>query len=205
QLIDLHGGQVSVASPGRDQGATFIVKLPLSVIHHADEPEKIHPAMSVEDEDPRVQYEQLDLHQVKVLAVDDDPDSLALLRRVLEERGSRVLTASSAAEALDLLEAERPDVLLSDIGMPGMDGYELIRRVRSLAPEAGGRVPAAALTAFARPEDRTRAMLAGYQMHATKPIRPAELITLVASLAGLTGSNRVTGPSRGAAGARTGN
>jgi PAS domain S-box-containing protein len=193
QLIDLHGGQVSVSSPGRDQGATFVVKLPLSIIHGADEPEQIHPAMSVEDKDPRVLSEQLDLHQVKVLAVDDDPDSLALLRRVLEERGARVITASSAAEALELLEVERPDVLLSDIGMPGMDGYELIRRVRSLAPEAGGRVPAAALTAFARPEDRTRALLAGYQMHATKPIRPAELMALVASLAGLTGPNRVTG------------
>jgi PAS domain S-box-containing protein len=193
QLIDLHGGQVSVSSPGRDQGATFVVKLPLSIIHGADELEKIHPATSVEDEDPRVFYEQLDLHQVKVLAVDDDPDSLALLRRVLEERGARVITASSAAEALELLAAERPDVLLSDIGMPGMDGYELIRRVRSLDPEAGGRVPAAALTAFARPEDRTRALLAGYQMHATKPIRPAELMALVASLAGLTGPNRVSG------------
>lgn len=205
QLIDLHGGQVSVASPGKDQGATFVVKLPLSVIHHADEPEKIHPAMSVEDEDPRLFYEQLDLHPVKVLAVDDDPDSLALLRRVLEGRGARVITASSAAEALELLQAERPDVLLSDIGMPGMDGYELIRRVRSLDPEAGGRVPAAALTAFARPEDRTRAMLAGYQMHATKPIRPAELMALVASLAGLTGEHRVPGPARGSADARTGN
>ena len=186
QLIDLHGGQVSVASPGRDQGSTFVIKLPLSIVHSVDEPERVHPAASIEEEDPRFLYEQLDLHQVKVLAVDDDPDSLALLRRVLEGRRARVITASSAVEALELLQSEKPDVLLSDIGMPGIDGYELIRRVRSLPPETGGRVPAAALTAFARPQDRTRALLAGYQMHATKPVRPAELMALVASLAGLT-------------------
>ena len=120
---------------------------------------------------------------ILVLAVDDDADALQLIRRVLEDCGAKVLMATSAREALELLVRDRPDMLLSDIGMPGEDGYELIRKVRAIAPDAGGRTPAAALTAFARAEDRTRALRAGYQTHLAKPVEPAELTAVVASLA----------------------
>ena len=109
------------------------------------------------------------------------------MKRLLEDCDAAVTTASSVEEALDCLQADRPDVLVSDIGMPYEDGYALIRRVRSLGPERGGNVPAIALTAYARSEDRTRSILAGYQMHVAKPVEPSELIVSVASLAGRAG------------------
>jgi CheY-like chemotaxis protein len=123
---------------------------------------------------------------VKVLVVDDEPDARGLIKRLLEDRDATVQTAGSAGEAIEQLRSLRPDVLVSDIGMPGEDGYSLIRRVRSLGPDAGGKVPALALTAYARSEDRMRAVGAGYQMHVAKPVEPAELILMVASLAGRT-------------------
>ena len=116
--------------------------------------------------------------------VDDEPDARGLIKRVLEECKAVVMTAASAREALERMRADRPDVLVSDIGMPGEDGYALIRRVRALPPDAGGRTPAVALTAYARAEDRMKAMLAGFQHHVVKPVEPEELITLVAILAG---------------------
>ena len=118
-----------------------------------------------------------------MLAVDDEADARELIRRVLEDCGARVLVASSSKEALDVLRREKPDMILSDIGMPGEDGYEFIQQVRRLSPEEGGRTPAAALTAFARAEDRTRALRAGYQTHVTKPVETMELTAVVASLA----------------------
>jgi CheY-like chemotaxis protein len=118
-----------------------------------------------------------------VLAVDDEPDARDLVRRVLEQCGANVITASSATEALALLKSGRPNMIICDIGMPGEDGYEFIRNVRALPVEAGGRTPAAALTAFARAEDRTRALRAGYQTHVSKPVEPTELTAVVASLA----------------------
>ena len=129
---------------------------------------------------------------VRVLVVDDEPDARTLVRRLLEDCEAVVSTAESAAEALRRLEQDRPDVLVSDIGMPGEDGYSLIRRIRALGPDRGGNTPAVALTAYARAEDRVRSVLAGFQMHVSKPVEPAELITMVASLAGRTGP---TGPS----------
>jgi CheY-like chemotaxis protein len=110
-----------------------------------------------------------------------------LVKRLLEDCDAAVTTASSVQEALECLRADRPDVLISDIGMPGEDGYALIRRVRALAAERGGNLPAIALTAYARSEDRTRSILAGYQMHVAKPVEPSELIATVASLAGRAG------------------
>ncbi|HEY9419795.1 MAG TPA: ATP-binding protein, partial [Thermoanaerobaculia bacterium] len=184
QLVELHGGRVRADSPGKGQGATFAVELPLAIVHPAAGSQRVHPAGSLDNPAHRSICEGLSLDRVTVLAVDDEPDALAIIRHVLEECHARVLTASSVSEALELLRSERPDVLLSDIGMPEMDGYELIRRVRALAPGSGGDVPAAALTAFARSEDRTRAALAGYQTHLAKPVRPDELIAIVASLAG---------------------
>ena len=119
---------------------------------------------------------------VRVLVVDDEPDARALLRRLFEERDAIVFTASSAVEALAILQGERPDVLISDVGMPDVDGYALIGRVRALPPEQGGRTPAIALTAYARAEDRVKALVAGFQHHLAKPIEPVELLVMVASV-----------------------
>jgi CheY-like chemotaxis protein len=130
---------------------------------------------------------------VTVLVVDDEPDARELVRRILERCPARPVTAASAAEALEAARAGGVDVLLSDIGMPGEDGYALIRAVRALPGDAG-RVPAAALTAFARSEDRRRALLAGYQIHLAKPVEAGELIAVVASLANRTERPQSGGP-----------
>ena len=127
------------------------------------------------------------LDGVRVLVVDDEPDARDLIRRMLEECKAEVVTAGSAAEAVLILETQQMHVLVSDIGMPEVDGYEFLRQVRMLKPENGGKIPAIALTAFARSEDRTRALMSGYQVHVAKPVEPAELIATVASVAGLTG------------------
>ena len=126
----------------------------------------------------------VDLAGLKVLVVDDEPDARGLIRRVLEQRRAEAATAGDADEGLAAVKALRPDVLVSDIGMPDKDGYRFLREVRALPEAEGGRTPAVALTAFARSEDRTRAMLAGFQVHVAKPIEPAELVATVASLAG---------------------
>jgi CheY-like chemotaxis protein len=133
--------------------------------------------------DPCKEDPALDLRGIRVLVVDDEPDARETLQQILEHCNAEARTAGSAAEALRALEDWRPDVLLSDIGMPGEDGYELIQRVRSLPSERGGRTPAAALTAFARGEDRRRALRAGFQLHVAKPVDMRELATVVASLA----------------------
>jgi CheY-like chemotaxis protein len=124
--------------------------------------------------------------------VDDEPEARELMERLLVDCEAAVTTGASPAEALAHLRAERYDVLISDIGMPGADGYDLIRQVRALPAEAGGRIPALALTAFARAEDRTRAVLAGYQVHLAKPVEPAELVALVGSLAGRSAEHEET-------------
>jgi CheY-like chemotaxis protein len=118
-----------------------------------------------------------------VLVVDDERDTLDLVKRVLTECGARVFVAESARAALDILLREKPDILISDIGMPDEDGYMLIRQVRALKAKQGGKTPAAAVSAFARPEDRTKALRAGYQMHLAKPVGGTELTAVVASLA----------------------
>jgi len=122
------------------------------------------------------------LQGVKVLVVDDEPDTLELLRMVLELRGASVVTENSAAQALERFKETAPDVLLSDIGLPGKDGFDFIREVRSLPPERGGRVPAVALTAYTRAEDRTTTLAAGFDMHIPKPVQPADVVAVVASL-----------------------
>jgi CheY-like chemotaxis protein len=119
--------------------------------------------------------------------VDDEADARELVKHVLAECDAEVFTASTAAEALALIEREMPDILLSDIGMPTMDGYELLRQVRMLGASKGGQLPAIALTAFARSEDRTRALRAGFLVHVSKPVEPSELVATVASVAGRTG------------------
>jgi CheY-like chemotaxis protein/anti-sigma regulatory factor (Ser/Thr protein kinase) len=182
-LVEMHGGTVSAESPGEGQGSTFIVRLPLiAVYQNTSTPEghALHPADGLKPlalECP----ERLD--GLKILAVDDERDAREMLRAAFEQCGAKVVTASSAAEALTLLEEMRPDVLISDIGMPEEDGYDLITKVRLLPVERGGKTPAVALTAYARGEDRLRALRAGYQMHVPQPVELAELVAIVSRLA----------------------
>ena len=183
-LVELHGGSVLVRSAGPGQGTTFCVHLPMTVLHHPEETgDGVHPKAPAVTSD----FKHSDLSGLKVLVVDDESDALELVRRVLEECHAQTFTASKAVDALAIVEREKPDILLSDIGMPGMDGYELLRRVRGLGVGRGGQLPAIALTAFARSEDRTRALRAGFLVHVSKPVEPSELVATVASVAGRTG------------------
>ena len=182
-LVEAHGGSVLATSEGEGKGSTFRVTLPLSVVHQAGAggQQRVHPrAAAVATATPT--RGGTSLQGVRVLVVDDEPDARDVVRRLLATAGAEVITAASAVEALDLLERHQPDVLVSDIGMPDIDGYELIRKVRMIG-KGTGAVRAVALTAFARLEDRTRAMLAGYQMHLAKPVDARELIVTVATLA----------------------
>jgi len=178
-LVELHGGQVRAKSPGEGQGATFCIELPVMIIHPPEDVRE-HPRAPAPNA-PTLDHPSL--KGIKVMAVDDEPDARNLIHRVLTDCGAQVVLAASAQEGLALLSKERPDVIISDIGMPDEDGYQFIRKVRMLRPEEGGRTPAAALTAFARAEDRTRALRAGYQTHVAKPVEPTELTAVVASLA----------------------
>ena len=183
QLSELHGGTVRVSSAGVGQGATFIVSLPLISIHvepSEAENARRHPQLA---QTSIPHGECAELTGLKVLVVDDEADARGLVRRLLEDCGATVIVAASASEGYWMLQSERPDILVSDIGMPGEDGYSLIRRVRALETEKGGNTPAVALTAYARAEDRMKAVVAGFQHHVVKPVEPAELITMVASLA----------------------
>ncbi|HEX2253984.1 MAG TPA: ATP-binding protein [Thermoanaerobaculia bacterium] len=182
-LVELHGGSVRLTSPGDGGGTTVVVELPLLVAHRRDSGGRVHPTKLPHT--APAPFVPSNLAGLKVLVVDDQPETRDLIRRVLEDCQADVLTAGSAAEALGLVERERPQVLLSDIGMPDVDGYELLRRVRALGEARGGRVPAIALTAFARSEDRTRALQAGFRVHVAKPVDPAELVATVSSVAGL--------------------
>jgi PAS domain S-box-containing protein len=179
-LVELHGGIVRVKSPGEGQGCTFIVILPVSHVRSEDTARGQQPAIA--GGDPLEAIELPRLAGVRVLVVDDEPDGRALILRVLEGRGAIAKPASSAEQALEMLSREKFDVLLSDIGMPDMDGYELMRRVQQLDAARAGPIPAIAVTAYARPEDRQRSLLAGYQMHLSKPIEARELVAGIASL-----------------------
>jgi PAS domain S-box-containing protein len=175
QLVELHGGTVRAESAGRGRGATFVVSLPVAV-GVSEEP-------SGSDEREREkQAKNVNLSGVRVLAVDDEPDAAALIKRVLEKNCAEVDKASSAEEAMELLAGEKFHVLISDIGMPVEDGYELISRVRSLNGNPNQRIPAIALTAFARAEDKERATLAGFQQHVSKPLDVGELVAVVAGM-----------------------
>jgi signal transduction histidine kinase/CheY-like chemotaxis protein len=176
-IVEMHGGTITAHSDGEGRGATFVVRLPVSPLR------KTSPGDAAATR-PRTARWQCppEIHGLHVLVVDDDADGRDLLAEILIECGTRVSVAGSAAEAITQFDRDRPDVLISDIGMPGEDGYALIKRVRARAPEAGGSVPAASLTAYAGPEDRRRALLAGFNMHVPKPVDPAELVAVVASL-----------------------
>lgn len=185
QLVELHGGTVRVDSSGEGRGATFTVELPLAVVHrNVYDRERLHPKTSTAGSS---EFRAMDLSGVKVLVVDDEVDARDLIGRVLGDCDAEVLTAGSAAEALAIIERERPHVLVSDIGMPHVDGFELLRRVRALGEARGGKLPAIALTAFARSEDRTRALRSGFLVHVSKPVEPSELVATVASVSGRSG------------------
>ena len=180
-LIEMHGGSIQAKSEGAGRGSTFLINLPLAVIHPMPaDIERVPPGSVITHP---TEMRGISLRGVRVLVVDDEADAREMLQRVLVNAGAEVSTAGSAAEALHLIETLRLDVLVSDVGMPGEDGYELIRKVRMLG-EGAGRIRAVALTAFARLEDRTKAMLSGYQMHLAKPVDARELIVTVGTLAG---------------------
>jgi PAS domain S-box-containing protein len=180
-LTELHGGTVSAHSLGAGKGATFTVKLPLTIVQAAPETEPgEHPTAARTMRAPAGPR----LDGLRILIVDDDQDSLDLASAILSGAGAVVTTSRSAAEALELVRHTHPDVLVSDIEMPGEDGYALIRKVRALDRSNGGATPAVALTAYGRVEDRLRTISAGYSMHVPKPVQPVELTTIVASLAG---------------------
>ena len=183
QLVDLHGGTVGVQSEGEGKGATFTISLPFVGVVTNHETEPVQPVLNEE-------ITTLDglpsLQGLKVLVVDDEADTRELIREVLRECGSEVITSSSVDEALEALEEHKPDILISDLGMPDEDGYSLISKIRALPSERGGHIPAAALTAYARAEDRMRVLRSGFQFHLPKPVDSAELVTVVANLAGRT-------------------
>jgi PAS domain S-box-containing protein len=196
QLVEIHGGKVRVRSEGLGKGSTFTVSLPVRIIHDDIDPVGTPTAISVADTSLQGVTSSVregatwdislcdDIRGKTVVIVDDEADARALLRQLLTDCGVTVLVASTAAEAVELVKVHRPDVLVSDIGMPGADGYDLLREVRRLNADGGGATPAIALTAYARAEDRMKAVRAGFQMHVPKPVEPAELMTMIASLAG---------------------
>ena len=184
QLVELHGGSISARSIGSGQGATFIVSLPVSSATALDE-QPLAPGRSpsIEPSAHLGADSKVDLSGVRVLVVDDQLDARSLLTRLLEEHGATVFAAESAHQALQHISEGAPDVIVSDIGMPGEDGYSFIRRVREL--QAGGTlIPALALTAYARLEDRQKAIESGYQSHLSKPVNAIEFVATVARLTG---------------------
>lgn len=184
QLVEIHGGTIRAESPGEERGATFTVTLPLSAARIREKPAAAVgplPVGTLESRGPKPR-----LNGIRVLIVDDDADARHLTKRVLADCGAESAVADGVTQALDVLEVFNPHVLISDLGMPTEDGFELIRQVRARG-YTFQNLPAVALTAYARTEDRRKALLAGFQLHLTKPVDPAELSAAIASLAGRTG------------------
>jgi PAS domain S-box-containing protein len=179
-LVEMHGGTVSANSDGEGKGATFTVMLPISPVYQVDSSgSRVHPGAR-DLLPPNDITDRLD--NLRILVVDDEADTRELLRQGLEYCGATVSVAGSAGEAVEALMAKTPDILISDIGMPGVDGYDLIRQIRRLPATSGGKVPAIALTAYTRTEDRLQALRAGYDMHVPKPVELAELVAVAASV-----------------------
>lgn len=180
-LVELHAGSVGVESPGENQGATFTVTLPIRTVSVAAEP-RAHQPLAASSAAGTAEPRALD--GLRILVIEDDVDASELLTVVLREAGARVTAVSSAAEALGSIVAATPDILVSDIGMPGMDGLVLIRTIRGLPDDSGGRIPAVAFTAYARGEDRQAVLSAGFQGYVSKPLNPAVLVAEIANLTG---------------------
>jgi signal transduction histidine kinase len=181
-LVEMHGGTIHVESAGEGKGATFTVELPSSFTDFGEA-----AARAARSERPSPEPEQISediptLADLRILLVDDDADTLQVFGLALARAGAEVKTCSSADEALKALEGWGADLLVSDIGMPNEDGYSLIRKVRELPPDLGGSIPAIALTAYASPADRSRALSMGFQMHISKPVEPIELVASIARL-----------------------
>jgi PAS domain S-box-containing protein len=187
QLVELHGGNVRVESGGIGQGSTFTVCLPLIAVFSGPD-EESHTGVTLRENQP---LPEVSLANVHVLVVDDELDARALVKRLLEMAGATVSMAASGSEAMERILARRPDVLVCDIGMPEEDGYSLIRRLRVLEESQESALPAVALSAYARSEDRTKAIRSGFQNHLAKPVEPAELVAVIRSLAG----RKVTTPA----------
>jgi len=183
-LVELHGGTVFAASAGDNQGATFTIALPLTAPPELREEALVHPGSAT------ALTEDVSLTGIRLLVVEDDADAVAFVKNLFEMHGAEVTTAVSANDAIDAMDDLQPDILISDIGLPGMDGYELIEAVRRRDAGNGGRILAVALTAFARSEDRTRALLAGYHAHVAKPVESAELLATVATFAEIVRAQR---------------
>jgi len=188
-LAELHGGDVKAESPGEGLGATFTVTLPLNAAHRDTNHSVQIPSIA---EDVALAGETA-LEGLRIIVVDDEQDARDLVARILVAAGADVRSCASAAEALEAIDRWQPSVLVSDVSMPDEDGYSLVRKLRELAPNRGGDIPAVALTGYARTEDRTRALVAGFQMHVPKPVEATELIMVVASLAGRAGKLKIFG------------
>jgi CheY-like chemotaxis protein/two-component sensor histidine kinase len=181
QLVELHAGSIRAASQGEGKGATFSVHLPLSIVRVEDgSPPRVHPTAETQ---PGENLALPRLENMHVFVVDDEPDARELLRTVLEDQGATVTSFDSAQNALAALKTTKPTILVCDVGMPKMDGYQLMRTLRA-EESRESRIPALALTAFARAEDRKRSLVAGYQAHLAKPFDVGELILIIADLAG---------------------
>jgi CheY-like chemotaxis protein len=179
-IVEMHGGTVDASSAGEGKGATFRVRLPLMIVHPA--------ALELQREHPRTQRREAltglgGLEGIQVMAIDDEEDALTLLRVVLESAGAEVTTVNSPTTALQRIAKVKPHVLVIDLGMPEMDGFELITRIRQSKDVTIRSIPATALTAFARSEDRTKALRSGFEMHLAKPVDPGELVASIATLA----------------------
>jgi CheY-like chemotaxis protein/anti-sigma regulatory factor (Ser/Thr protein kinase) len=178
-IVEMHGGTVEASSEGEGKGSTFRVRLPIMIVAaDSREARRQHPVTKTQDR----LTELGNLDGIRVLAVDDEADALALLRVVLEAAGASVRTVTSGAEALAALAEDAPDAMIVDLGMPEMDGFTLIQQIRASSDPSVRDLPAAALTAFARSEDRTRALRSGFEMHLAKPVDPGELVASVGTL-----------------------
>ena len=186
QLVELHGGNVQVQSDGLGKGAIFNVRLPVTAVDPEPEKEGHLPEALLRENPP---IPEVSLTDVQVLVVDDEIDARDLVKKLLEMAGATVSTAGSASEAMGHILAGRPDVLVCDIGMREEDGYSLIRRLRGIEKKDEGVLPAVALSAYARSEDRTKAIRSGFQIHLAKPVEPAELLAVISSLAGRAATN----------------
>lgn len=173
-IVELHGGTISAESKGKNKGAVFTVKLPILAL----KPEAVPAAAAAET---RSRIKKGYLKGVRILVVDDDTPSRDLLSTLLKQEQAEVAAAASVSEALAVFSIFKPDLLLADIGLPVEDGYDLIRKIRKKPPEEGGQIPAIAITAFARREDRLMALSSGYQMHISKPVDPEELLDQIES------------------------
>jgi PAS domain S-box-containing protein len=185
-LVELHGGSVRAESAGEDLGATFTVSLPIAIRTGSDS----RDSGRLSTVPSTVPGESRPLNGIAVLIVDDDAETRELLQAILASAGGQTLVAASAREAVEVFDRRRPDLIVSDIGMPSEDGYSLMRRIRSRSAEEGGRTPAVALTAHARSDDRDGSLRAGFQYHLAKPVAPAELLAVVRALVGETGAPR---------------